>query len=119
MPSTRMLHKTAMFPGLLGVLLALCVAMVAAEEPATRSSAPTVGPATAPATQPATAPAKSLVPGRMVCSEACKAKLDLANGLKKCSGGCGEMCNMLHKMCTKCATTAGVCEVCGNPLKKV
>lgn len=32
------------------------------------------------------AAAAGLVPGRMVCCEACKARLDLANGVKKCPG---------------------------------
>ncbi|HUT59766.1 MAG TPA: protease inhibitor I42 family protein [Phycisphaerae bacterium] len=57
----------------------------------------------------------TLVPGRMVCCQACKAKLDLANGIKKCPG-CAGICNVAHKMCTKCAVKAGVCEVCGKAM---
>jgi serine protease inhibitor len=54
---------------------------------------------------------ESVVPGRMVCSEKCKQILDLANGIKKCPH-CGDMCNVAHKMCTKCAKVRGECEVC-------
>ena len=64
--------------------------------------------------QPAAA-VRSVVPGRMVCCEACKARLDLANGIKKCTG-CGGVCNVAHTMCTKCAKNAGVCEVCGKAM---
>lgn len=59
---------------------------------------------------------KSVVPGRMVCCEACKAKLDLANGIRKCPG-CDGMCNVAHKYCTKCAQRLGVCEVCGKRMR--
>ncbi|MBN2582690.1 MAG: serpin family protein [Planctomycetes bacterium] len=63
------------------------------------------------------APAKAAVaaPARMVCCDACKAKLDLANGIRKCPG-CGGMCNVAHAWCTACARKKGVCEVCGKKM---
>ena len=59
---------------------------------------------------------KSVVAGRMVCSDACQARLDLANGLKKC-GNCDQRCNIAHKYCTACAGKLGVCEVCGKQMR--
>lgn len=58
---------------------------------------------------------KTVVPGRMVCSEKCKAMLDLANGVKKCPE-CDGICNVAHKCCTRCARRLGICEVCGKQM---
>lgn len=57
----------------------------------------------------------SLVPGRMVCCQKCKQKLDLANGLHKCAA-CDQMCNVLHKYCLSCAGRMNRCEVCGGSM---
>jgi hypothetical protein len=72
-------------------------------------------PATQPATLPSAVAIESVVPGRMVCCAACKAKQDIPGGIGHCSI-CGDGCNMANKMCTKCATKAGVCEVCGKQM---
>ena len=59
---------------------------------------------------------KSIVLGRMVCGEACQARLDLANGVMKC-GNCDQRCNVAHKYCTACAGKLGACEVCGKQMR--
>jgi hypothetical protein len=58
---------------------------------------------------------KSVVPGRSVCSDACKARLDLANGVKPCPG-CNAPCNVDHRWCRTCAAKSGACEVCGKSM---
>jgi hypothetical protein len=72
-------------------------------------------PATKPATQPVAGAIESVVPGRMVCCAACKAKQDVPGGIGHCSV-CGDGCNMANKFCTKCAMKAGACEVCGKQM---
>jgi serpin B len=59
---------------------------------------------------------KSVVAGRMVCSDKCQARLELANGLKKCAN-CDQRCNIANKYCTACAAKLGECEVCGKRMR--
>ena len=106
---------------MLPVVLAGCAMLLAAwlvraaDEQAPPSTGEKKQEEPAPA-QEAPKPIKSLVKGRMVCCEECKAKLDLANGIKKCAG-CKGMCNVAHKYCPACAKKLGVCEVCGRQMQ--
>jgi hypothetical protein len=109
------MKRTTILLGLVAIAAMAAVA-VSAPAPASRPAAATA-PATGPATQPGFAQI-SAVPGRMVCSEACKAKLDQANGIRKCPR-CGAICNVAHQMCLKCAKAAGACEVCGKKMSAV
>ena len=59
---------------------------------------------------------RSVMAGRMVCSDACQGRLDLANGLKKCAN-CDQRCNIANKYCPACAMKLGVCEVCGKQMR--
>jgi len=60
---------------------------------------------------------KSVVPGKMICSDACKQKVDKAmsrpSGYNKCEG-CKKGVCVACKYCTSCAKKLGVCEVCGK-----
>ncbi|HOX06315.1 MAG TPA: sigma-70 family RNA polymerase sigma factor [Planctomycetota bacterium] len=56
-----------------------------------------------------------VAPDYLLCGDACRKKLNQANGMKQCPG-CIMRCNAGHASCTSCSFLAGACEVCGAKL---
>jgi len=63
-------------------------------------------------------PPMTIMPGRMICSPECKAKLQANyDTMQQCPVCKKAQCSVACKMCIKCAREKGVCEVCGKKLR--